>query len=202
LAGFNSASKKRKLWLSKSEEIKAFNENVPTSKVMETARYEEYLRYLLPRLETVLIFYNERRWRRLRFGSYIGKQKAFDQLTRRFIHRYPRAVVAFGSAMFDHASRGHKAGPVKGFKKELEKRCKVVLVGEYLTSQICSVCHKRFDPRQPLYAAKQCRGENPECRIQWNRDVNAARNIRDIYLNGSRPPIFDRNQQRHQPPPP
>ncbi|CAJ0828654.1 5305_t:CDS:2, partial [Entrophospora sp. SA101] len=64
-----------------------------------------------------------KRWRRLRWSNYIGKQKAMDKICRRIANN-ERTVVAFGHASFSSSSKGHAAGPIKQPMWELRKRCR------------------------------------------------------------------------------
>ena len=48
--------------------------------------------------------------------------------------------------------------------------------------QICSKCKNPFQNPQKIYSLKVCRVCNNGNGMLWNRDVNAARNIRDIYI--------------------
>jgi hypothetical protein len=196
LAGFTYASKKRELWVRKAPAIQEINQRMPTSKCSTAAEYESYLAFALASLSALLEFYGERRWRRLRFKSYIGRQQAMELLCRRIVPKNQRrenVVVAFGSAQFPWG-RGHASGPVKAFRKELARRCHVVMVDEYLTSRVCSTCQGLFDDHQWFWSLRICKNI---CLTRWNRDVNAARNIRNILIHmaenqGERPDPFRR----------
>ena len=86
------------------------------------------------------------------------------------------------------------AGPVKQLMWELRKRCRVKIIDEFRTSKICSKCEGLFCKPQRFWALRTCRHM---CLTLWNRDVNAARNIRNIFLHmnqneGERPEVFKR----------
>lgn len=126
-------------------------------------------------------------------------------------------VVAFGDAMFSSVSRGNAPGPVRQvasrlahFARQRPDKCALFMTSEFRTSQVCSKCGTRdlrgplsdedelcagwggimqFRPRRRIHGVRACQGP---CRTTWNRDVNAAHNIRRalIYANahgGERP---------------
>ncbi|KAI3661409.1 hypothetical protein MP638_003882 [Amoeboaphelidium occidentale] len=107
------------------------------------------------------------------------------------------SIVAYGSAKFSASSRGNPPIPTtRLYKKLLEKKVCVRLVWEHRTSVVCSVCRNDL-PNGKKWRVKIC----PSCKIYWNRDVNAASNIRQIFLfmngnNGQRPMQFKTFKQR------
>lgn len=115
-------------------------------------------------------------------------------------------VIAHGNAALDSSSPGHPPRPCKGLLARLKHhRCVVVETLEYLTSQKCSICC----PSEKLKFAR-CGGRRFKgalvCNHQsasnhgplstvayWDRDVNAARNIRTMFEHqrdnaGAHPP--------------
>ena len=77
-------------------------------------------------------------------------------------------------------------------------------VNEHLTSKTCSRCHRKvkqlYKPRlhRALYAVTRCRDHR--CDRIWNRDTNAARNMRHILHAKIQDPAAPRPQafQRRQ----
>lgn len=119
-------------------------------------------------------------------------------------------VVAFGSALFG-GLRGNVPSPTKVFRKALlnyvksirrnrpNSRKYVVMIDEYLTSQICPRCHlrsttnERDNANMKIYPVLSCN----TCHTRWNRDHMASLNIRSIFLhmaanNNNRPEEFQR----------
>lgn len=140
-------------------------------------------------------FYGSMRMRRLKFQNYRGKKKALATLCKEIVGKnsgqfHNDVIVAFGGARFSSSSRGYAPGPVKALYRELKRWCRVRLVGEYNTSAYCSAdiagtfgttpCHTKFERNQPSFFVKQCRHQN--CGMYWQRDVNAARNIRWVFI--------------------
>jgi len=91
--------------------------------------------------------------------------------------------------------------PNKGFRNYLEKRSKVVImdVDEYKSTKMCSVCESETSgsikvgkeiemndgskevKKVQVYGLRRCM--NNECRITWDRELNADRNIMKIFLS-------------------
>ena len=107
-------------------------------------------KYILQHKQTLLEFYDERKWSRMRWKTHINKQKAYDEIC-------SRTVIAFGNGGFSSTSRDHASGPVKQLLWELRKRCRVRIVDEYRTSKICSLCNKRFHARQKFWSVRLCK---------------------------------------------
>lgn len=118
---------------------------------------------------------------------------AYDQLINRIRKRGTKVFVAFGGGKFSSCSRGHAPVPKVGFYKALKERkvpCRYVW--EYNTSKLCSRCFTAL-PKGKKWRLKIC--PKPSCRRFWNRDVNAARNMRHVFIfmnshNGERPEAF------------
>ena len=168
--------------------IQQVENDTPSSQVHELADLLVYLRYVMPRLTTILGFYGTKKHRRSRLKRYIGRNKAYEELTDKFIRQTgARAVdlmVSFGAAIFRHNSRGSATSPgsTLGWLKSRLRRRGVTItpeIDEFLTSQTCPCCFERVAknaPRNGHYKVKDCK--NPNCLIKcWNRDVMAAANI-------------------------
>lgn len=92
-------------------------------------------------------------------------------------------ILAYGDASFNHAMRGHRAIPTHRFPKTMGRHMTLSYTSEYRTSQQCSqLCTDDFqrlknvkheDSNNTIFAVKYCE----DCKIFWNRDENAARNI-------------------------
>ena len=110
-------------------------------------------------------------------------------------------LVVYGAADFCHATKGRVSTHYKKLRRRVEARDNVtfVAVGECNTSQKCSACSRKMASvmgwevrnervrRERIHAVKVC----PNCSTTWNRDTNAARNIRTILRGrGERPAAF------------
>jgi hypothetical protein len=120
-------------------------------------------------------------------------------------------VIAFGNAKFGNI-RSKMPAPSKQLLRHLRslrklRNCKVsvVMIDEYLTSQVCAHCQRRTlkHARERTSAGSQNGNKIhtvlkcTSCSTVWNRDVMAARNIRSIFMsmamnNDERPIRFRR----------
>jgi hypothetical protein len=158
--------------------------------------------------------YGDRRARCEAFERHRTTQQTRDALCRRLLSCAPArpkaaygeaqplfrsdVVVAFGDAGFNHASKGHGAGPTKALKRNLARHCAVVDTSEFRSSKLCSKCFTPLADRSADgavlgWGVRRC--QNTECSTTWwHRDVNAARNIGRAFLYGQAqrklPPAF------------
>ena len=188
VAGYTTETRKLNKRKRANGTIQQVENDTPSSQVHELADLLVYLRYVMPRLTTILGFYGTKKHRRSRLKRYIGRNKAYEELTDKFIRQTgARAVdlmVSFGAAIFRHNSRGSATSPgsTLGWLKSRLRRRGVTItpeIDEFLTSQTCPCCFARVAknaPRNGHYKVKDCK--NPNCLIKcWNRDVMAAANI-------------------------
>jgi hypothetical protein len=207
LARFDQTRQSREKWMASSGELADLIRDIPMSGVSVSLSFDAFLEYVLGLLRRFLDFYGERRWRRGRWQNYMGRQAAMDKLCRRVIGEGPpeNTIVAYGNALFLSSSVGFAAGPVKLLLWEISKRCRVKVIDEFRTSQLCSRCHHSFPTNvNRTYRIRLCQEQHtvaiPLRRrpILWKRDVNAARNMREIYQHmratgGGRPAAFQRD---------
>jgi len=121
-------------------------------------------------------------------------------------------IIAFGNGSAP-LLRGKLPAPSKRVLDHLKSlhrrnvRISIIVIDEYLTSQVCAECHQRtlvhlkdrsMSPNAPgakIHAVLKC----TSCSTVWNRDVMAAKNILYIFLymalnNNERPDSFKRPQ--------
>jgi hypothetical protein len=181
---------------------------MPTYKVTTLAAAGTYLEYFLSAMGNAIDFYGLKKWRRLRWKTEIATQKTIDAMckTIRGDTAVPRAI-SFGNGNVNMA-RGRPKVPVKRLFKSLRK-----LYGRYVrkmserySSQMCSLCDGWFGDNQRIYSVRTCKSVclvRPHldrsiltlAQMVWNRDVNAARNMRHIFIHmeenaGERPEAF------------
>ncbi|CAG8627414.1 28884_t:CDS:2, partial [Racocetra persica] len=135
LAGHTHARKKREVWIKGNNSIETILHNIPTPSCSSITSYNNYLVYVLQHMRTLIEFYGARRWLRMRWKSYINRNKAYNKLCERITNKNPRTIVAYGDGKFSSCSKGHVSGPIKGLYKELRRRLgrRVRLVDEYRT---------------------------------------------------------------------
>ncbi|ORE13652.1 hypothetical protein BCV71DRAFT_277620 [Rhizopus microsporus] len=121
-----------------------------------------------------------------------------------------KTIVAFGNATFAATMKGKRAAPVKLIIKKLiqiqTNVLQVCFVDEYLTSQVCNACKNRqldnittMSSKRRVHAMLEC--NNSSCNIVWNRDVNAAKNIFDVFIfaaeqENKKHPAFERPEEQ------
>jgi hypothetical protein len=195
MAGYHLRTRKTSVW-EKRVEIDEYNRGVPAGRTSRLAEYTERVCYVLKHIESVMSFYTARRFRSLSWNTYIKKQRAIDQLCRLITGGRDDTVVAFGDGdVYSGNGRGI-GGPCETLKRRLERvhcrRGSFVEVDECRTSVVCSTCDGPLTPakkRKPdgttsdVYSVRLC--TNTGCRIGWNRDVNAARNILKVFLEAN-----------------
>lgn len=145
-------------------------------------------------VESVFLFRfcAEKPFRKWRFKRNRFLNKAYSQAARKILRKHDqpgwhrRALVGYGDW-------SNPAGPIRGTPRSGVKRLKralrahgatVVMVDEYKTSRTCSECNHTVE--KVFYQGVQChqvvRCQHQDCRIYWQRDFNAARNIHACFL--------------------
>ncbi|KAJ2505801.1 hypothetical protein IWW47_001885, partial [Coemansia sp. RSA 2052] len=183
--------------------LKEWMQETPTSKTTTPEKTIEYLKYLFAtdKFRVYMDVHLSMRVRLLRWQTYkqnrSSVEAACDRLTKGFDRQ--KTVICFGSAKIASTMRGCLPTPrSKLFVDCLERRgWRVIMMSEYNTSQVCSACHWRlpqgvapvklcklgdkYDPfrfkHKPVGQHTILRCTNRECRVIWNRDRNAARNM-------------------------
>jgi hypothetical protein len=238
LAGFKKAMITRAKFGRTSPNERAIIAAAPTMKTSSIGRFITAATYIFNNFSNITNFYDlNLRFNKLKFQTYIKKQKALSEMAKRLItgsskyrppgyviensakkwkqlapHDKPEEstrpiIIAFGAAKFGKL-RGNVTAPTKVFKESLARYVKernkrvptyIVMVDEFLTSQICPRCNTRTTENEKNeYGSKahpvlKCK----TCDTRWNRDHMASTNIRSIFLhmamnNNNRPDNFNR----------
>lgn len=188
ISGAQHGQQKRRNWHRKDTHLVSMMNLGPSPKCCTTEEYNAYLHHFLDLRDDILGFYRDPKWRRLRFKTRITRQKAYETLARELTCGDKKCIIAYGSGGFSSTSKGHAPTPNKHLFLELKKRCKVRLVSEYRTSQVCSNCSAQLQQTKH-WGLKKCNNHSAEgipytfrFLTLWNRDLNAARNIRFMFL--------------------
>jgi hypothetical protein len=147
-------------------------------------------------LHQIFSINSTRKTKHMRWKVYIHRLKTIDQVCKSMLGDDPaNTVIAYGSGKFNSSSPGYKASPTRAstFEDRLRKvhNATVLKIWEFNTSQVCSQCHAHVKmcgvatQQDPFMAPANIVGNhhfvrrctNNLCRIIWNRDVNAARNM-------------------------
>jgi hypothetical protein len=201
----NKANIQKKIMYKKNIYIDTFFKGMPSNKTNNIELYSSYITYVLNGLTKCLKFHFEKPFRKLKFTTYIFKQKTMNELCKQItkksnINDNKKVLIGFGnwSSQKDSIIRGHRRGPVVGLKRELKKWCKLVLVDEYNTSKLCCKCHTKTEKisYNNIKINSVLRCTNNECRIVIDRDINGCKNIYNIFKRAlekkSRPKAFCR----------
>jgi hypothetical protein len=186
----------------RASEIDTIERVTPPKTVSTLAEYRTFLDYGYTHLHKLQTFYGSVKQRRLRFDAYISKQKVQHEVCEELITKAGvdanKIVAVFGAANFWRSSPGHApSGRCGWLRKELRKRGALVPpdLDEFRTSQQCSHCVGGGTLRgvKIHWQVKTCE----TCFTTWNRDTNAGRSFRYIWLHcvrnhGERPAQFRR----------
>jgi len=171
-----------------------------TFKVTTVALYLEHLTPVIAAYsDKIMAEYNRKHYLKHRFSKYINKQKAYHMMYMRLragMKRTQMLLIGYGSGSVNGSGIGGATMPVKGFYEYLCRQpyVKVIKINENYTTKMCFECwgengyvyeHKDIvengevqRKKCKIYGLRRCR--NNGCRITWDRDYCAARNIRYI----------------------
>ncbi|KAL4215593.1 hypothetical protein AB4K20DRAFT_1991562 [Rhizopus microsporus] len=159
---------------------------------------------------------------KLKFKTYLRRQKAVDEICKRLVansKKYrqgsktgvktatksnsrhcpsapqdtmippAKTIVAFGNATFAATMKGKRAAPVKLIKKKIQMQTNVLQLDNITT----------INSKRRIHSALKC--NNNSCNIVWNRDINAAKNIFDVFMfaaeqENKRHPAFERSKEQ------
>lgn len=139
---------------------------------------------LLPKMDELL--FKDLWLQKQKMRKFVKRQRALETLTARFCGttnkvEQKNVVIALGDADLRGNIRGLPPVASKAWVKHIMHCAIVVLVNEFRTSLLCSKCHKAMHQQSECFRVKRCL--NSDCsRSFWNRDVNAAINILDLFL--------------------
>ena len=196
MSGASYQEKKIRTWHDNDPlELRQLLTELPTACCTTVDEFLVYVEESLNLLPVRTDFFGSARWRALKRKTEIQKQRAYHRLCLRITDGDPETIVAFGNALFSPSfGKGNPSSPHNKLCRMLHLYCRHVIgVGEYRTSITCSLDDSYLAPGRFWRCKAVC--PNPNCRVQWNRDVNAARNIRAIFIhmmrnNGAKPAAF------------
>ena len=141
-ARYTESAKKIGRWQETNSSVQDASRNMPSNKTCRLDTMEEYVRYLLPRLDMLLDFYGARCFLNLRFKRHVFKMKKLQSICAELTAAAGRnTAIGFGDwGNYDPTGTIKKspAGPVKQLEAQLKRFCKVVSIPEFRTSKIHS----------------------------------------------------------------
>ena len=188
----NKASQQKHIIYKKNDFISNYFKQMPTNKTNDITNYLNYVTYSLSELTRCLKFHFDKPMRKLRFTTYIYKQKTMNELCKQItekkhINDKSKALIGFGdwSNQKDSIIKGHRRGPIVALKRELKKWCKLCVVDEFRTSKLCCKCHNETEKMSynniKINSVLRCK--NNECGTVIDRDINGCKNIYNILKN-------------------
>ena len=122
-----------------------------------------------------------------RMRKFVKRQRALETVVERFcgtsnkVKQKENVVIALGDADMRGNMRGLPPVMSTTWVKHLMRCTMVVMVNEFRTSKLCCGCHEVMHQQKNCFRVKRCL--NSVCsRGFWNRDVNAAINILNLFL--------------------
>ena len=146
-----------------------------------TQTWKEYIIFVLKHMERLQSLFLPKKITRLKFDVYIRRETTIAKIIREeFIKdARGRVVVFFGDTKTASNSpmKGYVRSPHTRFIQQLKRHHQIQFVGidEYNTTKVCSSCLTKAQhtiSKSP-HRFSSCK----ECKIVWNRDVNAGLNI-------------------------
>jgi hypothetical protein len=169
--------------------------NVPS---LKTASFETFcarVKQMLAVAEFLFTFSKRPVFRGWRFKTSRFGKKALVKAVKKVVGNRPpeEILVGFGDwSQQDGFIRGQEKAPVKKIRRMMRERgIKVISIDEHRTSKCCSRCHEgemenvsygEGEAKKRCHQVVRCRNSEL-CGMVWQRDVNAARNIRSVMLN-------------------
>jgi hypothetical protein len=218
-AGFKKRTFLMGQWMARDVDVAWFNERAPTGDGLGLEEFSKRVTAVTASMYALIRFHTARRVRKLRRRVTVQKQREVDRVCAE-ITGGKVTVVAFGAATVGKGGAKGQCGPCEAVRRRLSShhRATVVMVEEFRTSRMCSTCLSGIGGFRVLRRRRIIEGgmltvsvggdgshetchnvracTNPLCRIVWNRDVNAARNIAWICMSiargESRPAEFTR----------
>ena len=146
------------------------------SGVTSTAAYQVYLRAALALFPEQLMYEIPNRRRRLRFKSYVSKQKTLDRMCQAITAGDKKTVVAYGAGTFSSCSKGYAPAPNRGLRDRLKLHAKVVMIDEYCTSKLCYKCKKELGALKLSDSKKQ--EANREAKEEENMEMETEEEVK------------------------
>jgi transposase len=131
-------------------------------------------------------FFSSKRFKRLKFKTYIKTQKAYEKIVAKLKNGVENTLVIWGNAKFPSNGRGSPSVPTSTLLKKVKARVKVIEQDEYNTSKLSCCCHQIMSgfaiAGVSSYHVRVC--PNVNCpRNPWDRNVSAAINILFLFKN-------------------
>jgi transposase len=176
--------------------------SIPSLKTGSLSLFGERCKVVVEGSDWLFRFCREKPFQKWNFKTRVYEKKALHKCAKKLVgnSKKEQVIIGFGDWSQSDSSflRGTAKAPVKKFKEELRKHATVIKIDEYKTSITCSCCLKndKMKKANGLKSTKDKETGNvtakkveihqvlvcPNCKICWQRDLNASRNIRNLLL--------------------
>jgi len=188
----------------KTEMVQQAENQISNSRASTTKGFQEYLKARFKVQDLLYSHYSNPVFHIHNWWSYRKKQKSEQKLVNSIKEKFGTdAVLAYGNWSRSTQMRGLIPSPTCGIKRMLSQHFTIIDTPEYHTTKLCSKCHTGImEPVKNKTITKkkwngtskvevQCeidvrglrRCNNAECAVLFNRDYNAAMNIRQNLLH-------------------
>ena len=167
------------------------------SKTCDPAKFQEYISIKTQVNAKLFEFYKNSQVRQFKFNQYVNTQRSESNMVNHFKEKYggpKNTIIALGDhTQGQHQMKYHEPTKDIGMRRVFQKHgYRVYLINEAYTSKLCHGCkseNEKFYWRPSMRPKtkgqiRQVHGlircTNVQCRIKWNRDVNASLNILEI----------------------
>ena len=188
--GFRRRTIMTNLWMKKSDLITNyntfFNTNALTTKTSNLHKYKQNAAHVLANLYSVLDFYSSKRFKRLKWKTYIRTQQAYEKIVAKLKGGVENTLVIWGNAKFPSNGKGSPSVPTSTLLKKVKARVKVLEQDEYKTSKLNCCCWSEATPMfldgRRSHHLRVCNNVNCSRRV-WDRNTSAAINILFLFKN-------------------
>jgi len=174
--GSHSRKMKRVKWTKKQDEVIEKDRSDSLSSMSPT-KYKEFIRFELKWMRQKQLMYNQKKIARLKFDEYVRKHKTVSNYVNQLVGTAKRVGVYFGDASIAANSpiKGYVRVPGKLLKEKLKlhPRVRVIMIDEFRSSKLCSLCYQEVQIPKSPHRFVSC----PSCKKVFNRDINAANNM-------------------------
>ena len=187
--GKHSRNKKLKRW-TQNETKEAYNECQERNISNKMYNYKEFVDYTLKYFKKLQDLYKQRKITRLRFDKYIRTEKMINKYANT-LYRKKSTLILVGETKISPNMKGYVRTPSTKIIERLKsyRKVKVKEVDEFRSTMICSKCNNPMNISKSPHRFASC----PSCKCVWNRDVNAAINIKNKGLNPKQHENFERS---------
>ena len=128
-------------WIKADRAVNKVLKHMPSARTSSSQLFSQHISYRLLHSRLISNHFTSRRYKTLRFTTYIKKQSAIAKLCNEITDNNSQTVVAFGNAGFAHNSKGNPSSLTKTLKRQLAIRCRLYEVDEHNTSAKCCACY-------------------------------------------------------------